>query len=216
MLEAVLKASSVMIVNLILVLGIGVLSAYLPEERMELVLVSVLLEIIQQLDLVAVSLEVGPYVPVNRNNNLTLQVLCHTKDIYGTHLILHTDGVLTEGTKGNIDIIILTMLCKVNGEVRVTGVIDVSARSLNQVVYCLIIHIGGANACQLFSVLTGIVCGNDTGTVKAVQSNNLQVLDLDGVARFYGDATVFRNTPFYPGLYRLLRSDERYRNLFSS
>ena len=117
MLEAVLKASSVMIVNLILVLGIGVLSAYLPEERMELILVSVLLEIIQNLDLVAVSLEVGPYVPVNRNNNLTPQVLSHTKDIDGCHLILHTDGVLTEGTKGNIDIIILTMLCKVNGEV---------------------------------------------------------------------------------------------------
>ena len=74
MLEAVLKASSVMIVNLILVLGIGVLSAYLPEERMELVLVSVLLEIIQQLNLVAVCLEVGPYVPVNRDNNLTPRI----------------------------------------------------------------------------------------------------------------------------------------------
>ena len=94
--------------------------------------------------------------------------------------------------------------------------IDVSARSLNQVVYCLIVHIGGANACQLFSVLTGIVCGNDTGTVKAVQSNNLQVLDLDGIARLYSNATVFRNAPFYPGFYRLLRSNEGYRNLFSA
>ena len=87
--------------------------------------------------------------------------------------------ILTIGTKSHIYIIIFAVLCKVNGEVRVTGVIDISARSLNQVVYCLIIHIGGANACQLFSVLAGIICGNDTGTVKAVQSNNLQVLDLD-------------------------------------
>ena len=79
---------------------------------MELVLVSVLLEIIQQLDLVAICLEVGPYVPVNRDNNLTPQVLSHTKDIYRAHLILHTDGVLTEGAdRGFIDEDTLGRMC---------------------------------------------------------------------------------------------------------
>ena len=120
MLEAVFKASSVVVVHLILVLRIGVFSAHLPEERMELILVAILLEIIKQTDLFAVCLEVRPYVPVNRNYYLTLQVLSHTKHVDGAHLILHTDGVLSKGAEGHVDIVILAVLCEVNGEMRIS------------------------------------------------------------------------------------------------
>ena len=49
-LEAVLEASSVVIVDLVLVLRIGVLAADLPEEGMELVFISVLLEVVEELE----------------------------------------------------------------------------------------------------------------------------------------------------------------------
>ena len=204
-----------MVVNLILILRIGILAAYLPEERVEFVFVAVLLEIIEQLNLLAVRLEVGPYVPVNRNYDLALQVLSHTQHIDRSHLVLHTDGVLSKGAECHVDIVILAVLCKVDGEMGISGVIDVSARSLHQVVYCLVVHIGRAYAGQLFSVLAGVVCSYDTGTVKAVQSNNLDIFDLNCVSRFYGNAAVSRNAPLHPGLHRFLRSDERYRNLLA-
>ena len=56
MLEAVLEASSVVIVQFILILRIRILAAYLPEEWVELVLVVVFLEVVQNLNLLAVCL----------------------------------------------------------------------------------------------------------------------------------------------------------------
>ena len=123
MLEAVLKSSSVMIINLILILRVGVLSAHLPEERMELILVAVLLEIIQKLNLLAVRLEVGPHIPVNRNDYLALQILSHAQHVDRCHLILHADRILAKGAERHVNIIVLSMLCEVNGEMRIAGVI---------------------------------------------------------------------------------------------
>lgn len=142
MLEAILEAAAVMAVDL--VLGTYVLAAHLPEEGMELVLVAILLEVVQYADFFTVSLEVGPNVPVDGDNHLAAQVLCHTQHIDGGHLVLHTDGVLTEGAEGHINVVVLAVLCKINGEVGVAGVADVAAGGLDQVVDCLVIHIRGA------------------------------------------------------------------------
>ena len=203
------------VVDLVLILRIGVLAAHLPEEGMELVLVAILLEIVQKLDLLAVRLEIRPYIPVNRDDHLALQVLSHAQHVDGGHLVLHTDGVLSEGAERHVDVVVLAVLCEVNGEVRVSGVVDISARGLQQVVHCLLIHIGRALSGQLLAVLAGIVCGNDAGTVKAVEGHDLDILNLDYVSRLYGDAAVSRNAPLHPGLYRLLRSDERHRDLLA-
>ena len=120
MLEAVLEASAVVEIDLILVLRINVLAANLPEERMELVFVAILLEIVENLDLFAVCLEVGPNIPVDGYDNLALKILCHTENVYGGHLVLHTDRVLAEGTECNINVMILAMLCEINGEMRIS------------------------------------------------------------------------------------------------
>ena len=93
--------------------------------------------------------------------------------------------------------------------------IDISARSLNQIVYCLVIHIGRTNSCKLFSVLAGIICCYQAGSVKGIQSNDLNVFDLNRITRFYCNAAICRNTPFLPQFYRFLRSDKWYGNLFS-
>ena len=100
MLEAVLKASSVVVVDLVLILRIGVLAAHLPEEGMELVLVAILLEIVQKLDLLAVRLEIRPYIPVNRDDNLALQVLSHAQHLSLIHISLSLELDGTEGWQG--------------------------------------------------------------------------------------------------------------------
>ena len=120
MLEAVLKSSAVMIIDLILILRIYILAAYLPEERMELILIAVLLEIIEELDLLAVGLEVRPYIPVDRDNYLALQVLSHTENVDGGHLILHADRVLSKGAERHVDIVVFSMLREINREVGIS------------------------------------------------------------------------------------------------
>lgn len=170
-LEAVFKAASVMIVELVLVLRIDILSANLPEERMELILVSVLLEIVEELYLFGVSLEVGPYIPVDGNNDLALEILGHSQNVDGGHLVLHSVGVLTEGAEGHINVIILAVLCKVDREMRVAGVIDVSAGGLEEIVDGLLVHVGRAYAGEILSVGTGGVCGDDAGPVNACKND---------------------------------------------
>ena len=99
---------------------------------------------------------------------------------------------------------------------RIAGVVNVAARSLDQVVDCLLIHVGRALAGQLFAVRACGVGGDDAGTVKAVEADDLEILlDLDDVARLYNGAALSRNTPVNPGVNGLLRADERNRNFIS-
>ena len=120
MLEAILESPTVMVVDLILILWIDVAAPHLPEKWMELILITIFLEIIQQLDLVAVSLEIRPYIPVNWNNDLALEILSHAQDIHRGHLVLHADWILAEGAERYIDIVVLAMFRKINGEMRIT------------------------------------------------------------------------------------------------
>ena len=142
------------------------------------------------------------------NHDLALQVLSHAQNVDGGHLVLHADGVLTEGAEGHVDVVILTVLCEVDGEVGVTGVIDVAAGGLDQVVNSLVVHVGRADAGQLFTVLIGLVGGDDAGTVEAVQSDDFQILDLDGVAGLDGDAAISGNAPLDPQFNTSLGADE--------
>ena len=174
-----------------------------------------ILEIIEQLDLFAVCLEVGPYIPVNRNDDFALQVFSHAENIRGGHLVLHADRVFAEGAERDVDVVILAVLCEINGEMRVAGVVDVAARCLQQIVDCLFIHIRRAFACQLFAVRSRGIRRHDAGAVKAVETDNLDVLDFDDVARLDGDAAVFGDAPLHPCLYGLGRSDERNGDLFA-
>lgn len=176
MLEAVFKTPAMMIVNLILILRINVFPAYLPEERMEFIFVSVLLKIVEQLNFFAICLEIGPNIPVDGDNHLALQVLRHTENIYGSHLILHADGIFSKGAECYINVMIFAVFCKVNGEMGVSGVVNVSAGSLYEVVHCLFIHIGRADSGEFFSILSGRIRRNKTGSVKAVQAYDLDIL----------------------------------------
>ena len=206
--EAVRKASGVVVIELILVLGIGVLASHLPEEGVELVLVAVLLEVVEEFDLLAVGLEVGPHVPVDRNNHLAPQVLRHAQDVGGGHLVLHTDGVLAEGAEGHVDVVVLAVLGEVDGEMGVAGVVDVAAGGLDQVVDRLLVHVRGADAGELLPVRAGGVGGDDAGAVEAVQADDLNILDFDDVAGLHRLAPVLRHAPLHPGLHALLRADE--------
>ena len=153
---------------------------------------------------------------MNRNDYLAAKVLGHTQNIDGGHLILHAHRVLSEGTKGHINIVILAVLCKVDRKMRVAGVVNISSRSLYQIVHGLVIHIRRTYSRKLFSVFACIIRGYNAGTVKAVQRYNLQILDLNDVTGLYGNAPGFRNAPFHPGLHGLFRSDKGNRNLFSA
>ncbi len=94
--------------------------------------------------------------------------------------------------------------------------VNVAARSLDQVVDCLLVHVGRALAGQLFAVRTRGVGGDDAGAVKAVKADDLDVLlNLDDVARLYDRAALSRNTPVHPCVDGLLRADERDRNFIS-
>ena len=62
MLEAVLETAAMVIIQLVLVHRVGVLAADLPEERVELVFVARLFEVVDKTDLFAVGLEVRPDV----------------------------------------------------------------------------------------------------------------------------------------------------------
>ena len=204
-----------MVVDLVLVHGIGVLAAHLPEEGVELVLVAVLLELVEQLDLLAVGLEVGPHVPVDGHHHLAPQVLRHAQDVGGGHLVLHADGVLAEGAEGHVDVVVLAVLGKVDGEVGVAGVVDVAAGGLDQVVDSLLVHVRGALAGQFLPVRAGGIGGDDAGAVEAVQADDLKVLDLDHVAGFDGFAPLLGHAPLHPGLHALLRADEGDGDLFA-
>ena len=120
MLEAVFKASTVVEVRFFLVSGVNIFSAYLPEEGMEAIFIPVFFKVVEQFDFLAVSLKVGPYIPVDRNNDFAAKILRHTEHIYGSHFILHSNRIFTEGSKGDINIKIFAVFCKVNGEVRVS------------------------------------------------------------------------------------------------
>ena len=129
------------------------------------------------------------------HNNLALQIFRHTQHIDGCHLILHTDGILTERTKRHINIVVLAVFRKVDGEMGVAGMIDVAARRLHQIVDSLIIHICRAYPRQLFPVGTCGISGHDTGPVEGIQRHDLDILDLDRIAGFYRDAAVLWNAP---------------------
>ena len=182
---------------------------------MELVFVAVLLEVVEQPDLLAIRLEVGPYVPVDGHDHLALQVLGHAQHVDGGHLVLHADGVLAEGAEGHVDVVVLAVLGEVDGEVAVAGVVDVAAGGLDQVVDGLLVHVGGALAGQLLPVGAGGVGGDDAGAVKAVQADDLDVLDLDGVAGLDDLAALLRHTPLDPGLHALQRADEGHGDLLA-
>ena len=167
---------------------------------MELIFISVFLKIVKNFYFIAVSLEVCPYIPVDRYNNLASQILCHSQNVNGCHFVLHTDRVLTKRTKCNINIIILSVFCKINGKMGISGMINVSTWCLYQIVYCFIIHISWANTCQFFSVWSCRICCYNTGSVKGIKCNNLNVLNLNSIPWLYGNAAICRNSPFLPQL----------------
>ena len=100
------------------------------------------------------------------------------------------------------------MLGKVDGVVGVTGVVDVAAGGLDEVVDGLLIHVGRALAGELLAVGTGGVGGDQDGAVEGVHGEDLDVLDLDGVARLHDDAAVLGHAPLDPGLNGLLGANE--------
>ena len=93
--------------------------------------------------------------------------------------------------------------------------VNISSRCLDQVIDCLIIHICRAFSCQFFSVLSLRICCHNTGTVKGIQRDNLNVFNLDAVSRSHRNTPVCRNSPFLPELYGFFRPDKRNRNFFS-
>ena len=182
---------------------------------MELVLVAVLLEVPQQLDLLAVGLEVGPHIPVDGHDHLALQVLGHAQHVHAGHLVLHADRVFAERAEGHVDVVVLAVLGEVDGEVAVAGMVDVAAGGLDQVVDGLVVHVGRALSGQLLAVGAGGVGGDDAGAVKAVQADDLQVLDPDRVAGLDDAAAILRHAPLHPGLHALQRADEGHRDLLA-
>ena len=201
MLEAVFEAAAMMIVDLVLVLRIDIATADLPEERMEPILVAILLEIIDELDLIAVRLEVRPHIPVDRTDHLASQILCHAQDVNGGHLILHADRILTERTKRDVNVVVLAMLCEVDREVRVARMVDVAAWRLQEIVDRLLIHIRRTLACQFLPIGSRRIRRHDAGTVKAVKRDDLNILDLDDIARHNRAAPLCRYAPFDPCLH---------------
>ena len=93
--------------------------------------------------------------------------------------------------------------------------IDISAGSLYKVINCLFIHIRRALAGKLLTILACGIRGYDTGTVKAVKAYDLDILELDNISRLYNLAAILGNAPAYPGINRLLRSDEGNRDLLA-
>ena len=79
---------------------------------------ALLVKLVKQVDLLAVRLEVGPYIPVNRDHHLAAQVFRHAQYIDGGHLILHTDRVFPERAEGDINVMILPMFGEVDGKSR--------------------------------------------------------------------------------------------------
>ena len=83
-------------VNFIFVAGIHVVAADLPEERVEFVFVAIFLEFVEEFNFFAIGLEVGPNVPMDGDDDFALEVFGHTKNVDGSHFVLHTDGVFAE------------------------------------------------------------------------------------------------------------------------
>ena len=147
------------------------------------------------------------------DDHVAAQRLGHAQDVHGGHLVLHAHGVLTKGAKGHVDVVILAMLGEVDGVVRVTGVVDVAARGLHQVVDGLLVHVGRADTGQLLAVGTGGVGGHQDGAVKAVERDDLDVLDLHGVAGLDHDAALGGHAPLDPDVDAALRADEGHGDL---
>ena len=182
---------------------------------MELIIQTILFHIIKHADFIDIGHKIRPYIIMDRNHNFSTQSLCHTKDIHRGHLISHTYRVLPIGTKRYIHIIILAMLCKINRIMGISAVVDISSRRPEQIIYCLIIHICRADPGQFLPVLTGIIGRHQAGSVKGIQSNDLNILNPDCVSRFYCDAPLCRHSPLLPEFHRFLRADKRYRNRLS-
>ncbi len=90
--------------------------------------------------------------------------------------------------------------------------VNVAARRLHQVIYRLFVHICRAFAGQFFPVFPGGIGCDDTGTVKAVEAHNLDILDFNDIARLNSLAALLRHAPFYPCFHRFFRADKRYRD----
>ena len=209
-----------MVSKAILILWIGVVAADLPEEWVELVVKAILTHVPKNLNLLDVSLEVSPNIVVNWDNNLGLKSLSHAEHIGCFHLVLNTNWVAAKSTKADVYAAkllsdVFAVLSKVNGVVRVTGVIDVSTRGDKEVVNCLLIHVHWALTPEVRTVLRSISSGNDDGAVKGIVCNNLHVLDLDAVARLNNNALLAWNAPANPNVNCILRTNKGNRNLFA-
>ena len=131
-----------MVLNLVGIVGIGELSADFPDERLEFVLQDVLLVVPKQENLERVGLEVGPHVVVERDDHFRPEGLCHAQDVDGRHLVLVADRVLAIGAERDVDLMLLAMLGVADGVVRVPAMVQIAARSLEQIVHSLVVHCG--------------------------------------------------------------------------
>ena len=99
------------------VVRVDVFTANFPNKRFEGVLQAVLAHVIKRQDFGGVCHEVSPNIIVDWDDDFAAQRFSHAQDVDGGHFVSDADGILAVGTKRHVDVIILTMLGKVNGVV---------------------------------------------------------------------------------------------------
>lgn len=139
--EDIVESAVVVVFDPVLVIRPREVSADFPDERFELVLEPVSSHVPEDQDLLGVSLEVRPQIVMIRDDDITVEVFCHSQDITGSHLVGDTSRVLTEGTEGDVDLVFVSVFCVHVSEVAVTAVVDSSCRSFDDVGNSSFIHV---------------------------------------------------------------------------
>lgn len=93
--------------------------------------------------------------------------------------------------------------------------VDISAGSFEQVVDGFFVHIGRAFTGEFFAIFAGVVGGDDTSSVEAVEADDFDILDFEGIAGFNFAATFGGDAPFNPRFDGFFRTDEGHGNFFA-
>ena len=101
---------------------------------------------------------------------------------------------------------LVTMLRIVVGVVRITTVVQGTARGFKQIIYCSLIHAVWQDACGF--LVRGQ--GDQRGAVKGVQRVDFNVFNFYHVAWLHDDAALFRHAPANPEIHAGLRPDKRH------
>lgn len=130
--EAIIETTRVVIFEIIFVQRPGEFAADLPDERLEAILQAIFLHLPQYADFLRIGTEIRPDIMVERDHHFGVQCFRHAQHIGAGHLVSNTARVLAVGAQRHINLMFVTVLRIVIRVVRVTAVVEGTARVLNR------------------------------------------------------------------------------------